>query len=96
MPMYERSPEFMHDLERLTPEQRLQFEAAVREMVEDLKARRPFRASLGIKRFHKRPHACEMSWAGDGRALFEYGTSPHQGDVHIIWLAVGTHDIYSR
>ncbi len=35
-----------------------------------------------------------MSWANDGRALFTYGSSPHQGDTHIIWLRVGTHDIF--
>lgn len=38
----------------------------------------------------------EFRFAGDGRALFMYGTSPHPGDVHIVWLRVGTHDIYTN
>ncbi len=96
MPTYERSLEFLNDLAQLTPEQRKQFETAVREFVEDLKAGRPFRPSLGVKRFQRRPGAYEMRWASDGRALLEFGTSPHQGDAHIIWLAVGTHDIYKK
>jgi hypothetical protein len=86
----------MRDLDRLTPEQRLQFEAAAREMVADIKASRPFRSSLRIKRFQSIPGYYEMSFAGDGRALFEYGTSPRQGDVHIIWQRVGTHKIYRQ
>jgi len=96
MPTYERSAEFLRDLARLTPAQRKQFEAAVRAMIEDLKANQPFRASLHIERFHRRPDAFEMRWAGDGRALFEFGQSPIQGEAHIIWLAVGTHNIYKR
>lgn len=54
MPTYERSIEFLNDLARLTPDQRKQFEAAVHQMVEDLKANRPFRPSLGVERFHRR------------------------------------------
>ncbi|WIG60326.1 MAG: hypothetical protein OJF49_003074 [Ktedonobacterales bacterium] len=96
MPTYERTPEFLKDLALLTPGQRKQFEAGVRALVEDLKANRPFRAGLRVKRFHRRPNAFEMSWAGDGRALFEFGQSPIQGETHIIWLAVGTHDIFKR
>jgi len=96
MPTYERSTEFLNDLARLTPDQRKQFQAAARQMVEDLKANRPFRPSLGVERFHRRKGAYEMRWGVDGRALFEYGTSPHPGETHIIWLAVGTHRIYKK
>jgi hypothetical protein len=94
MPTYERREEFLRDLLRLTPEQRAQFDAAVSEMVEDLRAGRPFRTSLRIKRFHSVPGYYEMSYSGDGRAFFEYGTSPHEGDVHIIWRRVGTHKLF--
>lgn len=96
MPTYEREPEFLHDLERLTPEMRKAFEAAVQEFVEDLKAKRQPRVSLGIERFHRRRGAWEFHFSGNGRALFAYGKSPHEGDIHIIWLAIGTHDIYKR
>ena len=49
MPTYDRTPEFLRDLERLTPEQRLAFNAAVGEMVQDLKAHHPFRSSLRVE-----------------------------------------------
>ena len=84
MPTYERTAEFLRDLARLTPAQRKQFEAAVRAMVEDLKAKQPFRASLHVERFHRRRDAFEMRWAGDGRTLFEFGQSPTPGETHII------------
>ena len=63
MPTYERSPRFLKELERLTSEQRLQFEAAVRDMVEDLKAKRPFRLSLGIKRHKRMADTCQRPHA---------------------------------
>lgn len=69
------------------------FLEAVRQMVEDLKAKRPFRPGLRVKKFQRLPGVFEMYWAPDGRALFTYGTSPHPGDVHILWLRIGTHDI---
>jgi hypothetical protein len=49
---------------------------------------------LGIERFAGHEGVFEFRWAPDGRALFAYGTSPHPGDVHIIWLRIGTHAIY--
>ena len=94
MPTYELEDPFRQDLKRLTPEQYRLFKKAVRKMVEDIKAKRPFRAGLRVERFESIKGAYEMSWAPDGRALFTYGTSPHPGDTHIIWLRVGTHDIY--
>lgn len=93
MPTYDRSDELLRDLQHLTTEQRAQFEAAVNDMVEDLKAGRPFRVSLRVKCFNSISNYYEKSFAGDGRAFFERGTSPHPGDVHIIWRHVGTHKI---
>jgi hypothetical protein len=94
VPTYEADPEFLRDLRRLTPGQRQRFKVAVRRFVEDLKAKRPPRPDLGIERFEGREGVFEFHWAPDGRALFAYGTSPHPGDVHVIWLRIGTHDIY--
>lgn len=94
MPTYEADSEFLRDLRRLTPAQRQRFKVAVRRFVEDLKAKRPPRPGLGIERFEGREGVFELHWAPDGRALFAYGTSPHPGDVHVIWLRIGTHDIY--
>lgn len=96
MPTHDEASRFLRDWATLTPDQRALFKVAMREMVDDLKAKRPFRARLRVKAFHALPGACEMSWAGDGRALFTYGTSPHPDDVHISWLRVGTHDIFKN
>ncbi|HEV2237895.1 MAG TPA: hypothetical protein VGR57_14645 [Ktedonobacterales bacterium] len=95
MPTYEESRLFLRDWRRLSPEQRQRFKAAVRRFVEDLKANRPPRPGLGIEHFEGHPGVFEFRWASDGRALFSYGTSPHPGDVHIIWLRIGTHSIYA-
>lgn len=96
MPTYELLPRFLADLERLSPEQRRLFSRAIGKFVEDLKAQRPPRRSLGVKGLHGYEGVFEFRFAGDGRALFMYGTSPHPGDVHIIWLRVGTHAIYTN
>ncbi len=94
MPTYEEDREFRREWKNLTPEHKRLFKAAVHKFVEDLKAGRPPRASLGIERFKSREGVYEFHWAGDGRALFAWGTSPHPGDVHVIWLSIGTHKIY--
>lgn len=94
MPTYELLPRFLADLERLTSEQRRLFARAIGKFVEDLKAGRPPRRSLGVKGLQGYEGIYEFRFAGDGRALFMYGTSPHPGDVHIVWLRVGTHAIY--
>jgi hypothetical protein len=35
----------------------------------------------------------ELTWAGDGRATFSYGRSIREGEPHIVWHRVGTHDV---
>jgi hypothetical protein len=39
------------------------------------------------------PGAFEMSWDGDGRGVFTYGTEVKPGETHVIWLRVGTHSV---
>jgi len=34
-----------------------------------------------------------MTWAPDGRALFRYGDPVREGEPHVVWLRIGTHDI---
>lgn len=94
MPTFEMDQRFRHDWQSLTSAQRKRFKAAVRRFVEDLKAKRAPRSSLGIERFEGHEGVFEFHWAPNGRALFSYGTSPHHDDIHIIWLRIGTHDIY--
>lgn len=94
MPTFETDQEFVRDWSRLTLTQRRRFKAAVRRFVEDLKAKRSPHPGFGIERFEGREGVFEFHWAPDGRAPFAYGTSPRPGDVHIVWLRIGTHDIY--
>lgn len=94
MPTYEANDQFWHDWQRLTEEQQAQFRAAVRQMVADLKATRPFAHRLRIKGFRSRRNVYEMTWAKDGRALFTYGTSPRPREAHIRCLRIGPHDIF--
>ena len=93
MPTYEADQALLRDWQHLSAAQRRRFKAAVRRFVADPKARRPPRPGLGIERFEGHEGVVEFHWAHDRRALFAYGTSPHPGDVHIIWLRIGTHEI---
>ena len=93
MPTHDEDPGFWSDWARLTPEQHASFLRAIREMVEDMKANRPFRAGLRVKHYQRRAGVYEMTWAKDGRALFKYRASQRPGDAHITWLRIGTHDI---
>jgi hypothetical protein len=93
MPTYEQEDTFKRDLAHLSAEEKRRFYAAVKKMVHDLKEGQGFRKSLRVKGVQRLPGVFEMTWADDGRALFRYGTSPKEGDVHIIWMRVGSHDI---
>lgn len=96
MPTYETAPTFLRDWQHLSPAQQRLFRRAMRKFVADLKAWHAPRAGLGIKGLQGHEGIYEFRYAPDGRALFRYGTSPHPGDTHIVWLRVGTHDIYAE
>jgi hypothetical protein len=96
VPTFEPSDRFWDDWRRLTPAQRERFLRARDLFVADLAAGRGFRNSLRVKSFQRRPGLYEMTWAPNGRALFRYGVSKRTGEPHIIWEAVGTHDIFNR
>ncbi len=94
MPTREILDQFWRDWARLTPDERRSFLTAVRQFVDDLKRAQGFRAGLRVKGVRGHPGVYEMTWAPDGRATFSYGTSPHPGDVHIIWRRIGGHVIF--
>ncbi|MDX6646123.1 MAG: hypothetical protein QOK40_1850 [Miltoncostaeaceae bacterium] len=35
----------------------------------------------------------QMTWAPDGRAIFRYGSEVHPGVPHVVWVAIGGHEI---
>lgn len=93
MPTYATTATFRRDFARLTHEQREAFRRAVRQFVEDLPSRR-FRAGLRVRGIRGARGIFEMTWAGDGRATFEYGPPPVEGQTHVIWRRCGTHAIF--
>lgn len=94
MPTYEALPRFTADLERLTPEQRRRFRQAVTAFVDDLRTG-SFRADLRVKGVRRAPGVFELTWDGNGRAAWSYGTQIVPGEQHIVWRRVGTHDIFT-
>lgn len=93
MPTYERSPQFVTDYAALSPEQRRAFRVAVEKFVADLRRGQGFRPGLRVKGIRGSAGMFELTWAPDGRAVFSYGRSIRTGEPHIVWHAVGTHDV---
>lgn len=93
MPTREILARFWKDFDALTADQQAAFIAAVEQFVEDLKGGEGFRNGLRVKGVRGHPGIFEMTWAANGRATFQYATSPRPGDTHIIWRRIGTHSI---
>lgn len=96
MPTYEWLEPFSHDWDRLTAIQQRQFLRAVANFVEDLRAKRGFRAGLRVNGVQGAEGLFEITWAPDGRATFNYGEPVHEGEAHIVWRRIGTHNIFGR
>lgn len=94
MPTFERTARFDRDLRALTPEQRRRFAGAVKKFVADLESG-TFRKGLRVKGIQGADGIFEMTFAGDGRATFQYGEERSPGDPHVIWRRVGTHEVFS-
>ncbi|GAA4694194.1 hypothetical protein [Streptomyces youssoufiensis] len=75
MPTFETLPRFTADLQHLTPAQRRRFRHVVlAAFVPDLRTGRQFRPGLRIKGVRCAPGIYELTWAGNGRATWVYGT----------------------
>ena len=93
MPTFERPQRFKNDWAKLSPEIQRAFKEAVRTFVADLPG--PFSPSLRVKRVQGSGRGIfEMTFLPDGRATFEYGDPIRDGEPHIVWRRVGTHDIF--
>jgi len=95
VPTFEALRRFGHDYDRLTREQKVQWQRAVRRFVAGLKSGR-LDPALRVKRVQGRPGVWEISWAPDGRATFHHGEEVHPGEPHVVWRRIGTHDIFGR
>jgi hypothetical protein len=93
VPTFERLRRFDRDYAELTPDQQLAFREAVAKFVHDLQGGTGFRPGLRVKGIRGAPGLFEMTWAPDGRATFSFGDSIREGEPHIVWHRVGTHDV---
>jgi hypothetical protein len=87
---------FGADFDRLTPAQQAAFLAAVAQFVADLRTGGQFRRGLRVKGVQGADGVFEMTWAENGRATLQYGEAVVEGEPHIIWRRVGTHDIFKQ
>lgn len=99
MPTYDIAQRCSNEWRKLTPEQKAAFKAALPEFIEDLRGieqgtKISFRASLRVKGYRSQPGVYEMTWDGNGRALFQYGEPVTAGLIHVQWLRVGDHGIF--
>lgn len=95
MPTYAWVSRFRSDFDALTPAQQTAFLLAVTQFVEDLRTGR-FRKGLRVKGVKGAKRVFEMTWAGDGRATFQYGEAVVEGKPHIMWRRIGTHAIFGE
>lgn len=93
MPTFEQLRRFDRDFAALSDAQREAFRSAVQKFVADLQRGQGFRQGLRVKGVRGAPGMFELTWANDGRATFSYGESRREGEAHIVWHRVGTHDI---
>jgi len=93
MPTREIAESFWPGWDRLTHEQQKAFLLAVRKLVDDLRAGRGLRVGLRVKGVRGAPGVFELTWAPDGPATFSYGHSIREGEPHVIWRRIGTHEI---
>ena len=95
-PTFHSASSFLNQYRRLTEAQKKEFKAAVDKLVADLRAGQGFRMSLGVKKYQGQEGVFEMRWAPDGRALFRHGDEVRRGERHVVWIAVGGHEIYDK
>jgi hypothetical protein len=93
VPTFEVLPSFWNDYSSLTEAQKDAFWRAIRDLIDDIQHGRRPRHSLRPKRVRGLEGVWEITWANDGRAIFEYGHPVREGEAHVIWRRVGTHDI---
>ena len=95
MPTYSLTDSFLRDYKSLTLEERKAFREAVKKFVADLRTGK-FRKGLRVKGVEGAQGVYEMTWAGNGRATFQYGPPVRANDADVIWRRCGGHAIFGR
>jgi hypothetical protein len=93
VPTFGTTPTFDRAFEALSSEQKTRFKRKARDLSDDLKAGGKPRKGLRVKGYKSRQGTLEMTWAPNGRAVFMFGEAVREGEPHVIWLDVGSHDI---
>jgi hypothetical protein len=94
VPTFERWARFDREFRRLPRELQQAFLAMLPAFIEALRADPPsFPVNLRVKRVRGREGVWEITFAPDGRATFAYGPEVIDGQPHVIWRRIGTHDI---
>jgi hypothetical protein len=97
VPTFSQTDRFRRDFAKLTAEQKAAFRAAAARFVDDLPSE-GFHPGIRIRGVQGADGVFEMTWADHGRATFEYGTAEdgsvvREGETHIVWRRIGTHEI---
>ncbi|WP_165485715.1 hypothetical protein [Frankia sp. Cppng1_Ct_nod] len=96
MPTFQSLGRFRAEYDRLSQKDKAAFRAALPLFIAGV-ATGQFDPRLRVKGFKSEPGVYEMTWARNGRALWRYGDPiPGKPGPHIIWLRIGTHDIFER
>ena len=95
MPTFAQTDRFGRDFAALSAGKHAAFRAAVAKFVADLPSGQ-FRPGLRVKGVQGAPGVFELMWADDGRATFEYGSAVREGETHLIWRHIGTHEVLTR
>ena len=95
MPTFSRTPRFMHELKKLTSQQRQRFESrAITEFVVTSRPAGSVPVCGSTRAGHRRGLGDDL---GPGRAAtFEYGPELRPGEPHVTWRRVRPHDIFNR
>ncbi|WP_239372352.1 hypothetical protein [Frankia sp. Cj5] len=96
VPTFEPVARFLAEFHRLSPAQQAAFRHAV-ALFRDGLTSGSFHPKLRVKSFKSESGVYEMTWAYNGRALWQYGDPiPGKPGPHVEWLRIGTHDIFER
>ena len=93
-PTYEARRRFLREYGKLAKDQRDAFRVARRKLAEALREQQAqFPGELRVKRVQGTRDVWELTFARDGRATFAYGPELREGEAHIVWRRIGTHDV---
>jgi hypothetical protein len=103
MPTFEATSRFWSEFDSLSADQQEAFARARQQFIRALKrwevggceGRAEFPAALRVKPVKGRRGIWELTWAGDGRCTWEFGTSlREEPSCHILWRRIGSHEIF--